>query len=97
MLSYELKFHCLIANFRLCYDSIIFMLYAMVHRPNMLILVAVLLSIFFSSYTHFSYTRENVYKKLTDDPLWEEVERKEDPKGLMIAVTKITTLASSGN
>ena len=45
----------------------------------------------------YNKLRENVYKKLTDDPLWEEVERKEDPKGLMIAVTKITTLASSGN
>ena len=39
----------------------------------------------------------DVYKKLTDDPLWEEVERKQDPKGLMVAVTKIMTLASSGN
>ena len=33
---------CFIANFCLCYDSIIFMLYAMVHRPNMLILVDVI-------------------------------------------------------
>ena len=38
-----------------------------------------------------------MYKKLTDDPLWEEVERTQDPKGLMVAVTKIMTLASSGN
>ena len=45
----------------------------------------------------YNKLRENVYKKLTDDPLWEEVEMKQDPKGLMIAVTKIMTLASSGN
>ena len=52
MLFYELNFRCLIANFRLCYDSIIFMLYTMVHRPNMRIFVAVLLFIYFSSNTH---------------------------------------------
>ena len=36
-------------------------------------------------------------KKLLDDQLWGEIERKQDPKGLMTAVTKIMLLSSSGN
>ena len=32
-----------------------------------------------------------------DDPPWGEVERTQDPKGLMIAVTRIVLLSSSGN
>ena len=44
----------------------------------------------------YNKLHEDVCKKLTGDPLWEEVERKQVPKGLMIAVTKIIILASSG-
>ena len=40
---------------------------------------------------------EDTSMKLIDDPLWAEIERKQDPKGLMTAVTKIMLLASSGN
>ena len=40
---------------------------------------------------------EDSCKKLLDDPLWGEVERKQDAKGLMIAVTKIMLLSPSGN
>ena len=40
---------------------------------------------------------EDTSKKLIDDPLWAEIERKQDPKSLMTAVTKIILLASSGN
>ena len=40
---------------------------------------------------------EDTSKKLIDDPLWAEIERKQDPKSLMTAVTKIMLLASSGN
>ena len=36
-------------------------------------------------------------KKLLDDQLWGEIDRKQDPKGLMTAVTKIMLLSSSGN
>ena len=35
--------------------------------------------------------------KLLDDPLWGEIEKKQDPKGLMTAVRKIMLLSSSGN
>ena len=41
--------------------------------------------------------QEDTSMKLIDDPLWAEIERKQDPKGLMTAVTKIMLLASSGN
>ena len=44
----------------------------------------------------YNKLHEDVCKKLTGDPLWEEVERKQVPKGFMIAVTKIIILASSG-
>ena len=40
--------------------------------------------------------RKDSCKNLPDDPLWGEVERKQDPNGLMIAVTKIMLLSSSG-
>ena len=40
---------------------------------------------------------EDTSKKLIDDPQWAEIERKQDPKGLMTAVTKIMLLASFGN
>ena len=45
----------------------------------------------------YNKLHEDSCKKLLDDPLWGEVERKQDPKGLMIAVTKIILLSSSGN
>ena len=45
----------------------------------------------------FNKLHEDTCKKLIDDPLWAEIERKQDPKGLMTAVTKIMLLASSGN
>ena len=45
----------------------------------------------------YNKLHEDSCKKLLDDPLWGEVERKQDPKGLMIAVTKIMLLSSSGN
>ena len=45
----------------------------------------------------YNKLHEDVCKKLTDDHLWEEVERKQDSEGLVIAVTKIMTLVSSGN
>ena len=41
-----------------------------------------------------SYTRICA-KSYFDDPLWGEVEKKQDPKGLMIPVTKIMLLSSS--
>ena len=45
------------------------------------------------------YTKlhDDASKKLLDDPLWGEIERKQDPKGLMTAVTKFMLLSSSGN
>ena len=45
----------------------------------------------------YNTLHEDSSKKLFDDPLWGEVQKKEDPKGLMIAVTKITKLYSSEN
>ena len=45
----------------------------------------------------YNKLHEDLCKKLLDDPLWAEVEKKQDPKGLMIAVTKIMLLSSSGN
>ena len=45
----------------------------------------------------YNKLHEDTCKKLIDDPLWAEIERKQDPKGLMTAVTKIMLLASSGN
>ena len=42
----------------------------------------------------YNKLHKDVCKKLTDDPLWEEVVMKQ---GHMIAVTKIMTLVSSGN
>ena len=40
---------------------------------------------------------DDASKKLLDNPLWGEIERKQDPTGLMTAVTKIMLLSSSGN
>ena len=45
----------------------------------------------------FNKLHEDTCKILIDDPLWAEIERKQDPKGLMTAVTKIMLLAPSGN
>ena len=45
----------------------------------------------------YNKLHEDSCKKLLNDPLWAEVEKKQDPKGLMIAVTKIMLLSSSGN
>ena len=45
----------------------------------------------------YNKLHEDASKKLLDDPLWGEIERKQDPKGLMTAVTKIMLLSSSGN
>ena len=40
---------------------------------------------------------DDASKKLLDDPLWGEIKKKQDPKGLMTAVTKFMLLSSSGN
>ena len=45
----------------------------------------------------FNKLHEDICKKLIDDPLSAEIERKKDPKGLTTAETKIMLLASSGN
>ena len=42
----------------------------------------------------YNKLHEDSSKKLLDDPLCGEVERKQDPNGLMIAVTKIMLLSS---
>ena len=39
--------------------------------------------------------QEDTSMKLIDDPLWAEIERKQDPKGLMTAVTKIIVRQSN--
>ena len=44
----------------------------------------------------YNKLHEDTCKKLIDDQLWAEIERKQDPEGLMSAVTKIMLLASSG-
>ena len=45
----------------------------------------------------YNKLHEDTCKKLIDDPLWAEIERNQDQKGLMMAETKIMLLASSGN
>ena len=45
----------------------------------------------------YNKLHEDTCKKLIDDQLWAEIERKQDPEGLMSAVTKIMLLASSGD
>ena len=45
----------------------------------------------------YNKLHEDTCKKMIDDPLWAEIEGKQDPKGLMLVVTKIMLLASSGN
>ena len=46
---------------------------------------------------HYTKLHDDASKKLLDDPLWGDIEKKQDPKGLMTAVTKFMLLSSSGS
>ena len=45
----------------------------------------------------FSKLHEDTIKKIADDPTWAAVENAQNPKGLMLAVTKVIMMSSSGN